>query len=220
MSRVSGVAELVRSMILRGEIASGRRLIELHLAERLRIGRSTLREALRRIEGECLLVADPAGGMRVIRLDAGDVADTLELRMALEASSAGLAARSVHDGHVAPRALGDLQLLAEDAQAAERHGDGEAALLADRHLHRAIAALGAGRPCRDALDHVWDRLFIATANSVVAPEAVPVSGHEHFALLAAIGSGDEDDASAIARRHVRHALDPGGRPGVAARAER
>ncbi len=220
MSRVSGVAELVRSMILRGEIASGRRLVELHLAERLRIGRSTLREALRRLEGEGLLVADPAGGMRVITLGPGEVADTLELRIALEASSAASAARSVQDGHAAPRALDDLQLLADAAQSAERHGNGEAVLLADRHFHRAVTALGAGRPCRDALDHAWDRLFVATANSVVAPEAIAVLGHEHVALLAAIQAGDEDDASQIARRHVLRALDPAGRrPEIAARAD-
>lgn len=185
MSRISGTAELLRLLILGGDIRAGERIVEVHVARRLGVERSALREALRRLEGEGLLVADDAGGMHVLTVDAQELADTLELRAALEALSAGLAARRVRDGDVAPRDLDHLETLADVT---------EPPLSADRNLHRAVAALGGNRLCRDALNHVWDRLVLA--------EHVPTGHHEHRELTAAILAGDEGEATAIARRHV------------------
>jgi DNA-binding GntR family transcriptional regulator len=194
MSRVSGVAELVRLLVLRGAIAPGERLVEVQLRERLRVDRRTLREALRRLEGEGLLVAGESGGMRVIRLDGEELTATLEVRAALEALSAGLAAGRVRDGRVARGAVAALEALAagEDPSAGSR-GD---ALLADRAFHRGIDALAGNALCRDALNRVWDRLLVAAA---------PVAGgppEDHREILAAIVAGDAQEASALARRHV------------------
>src|SRR5688500_11524757 len=104
MSRISGMAELLRLLILGGDLRPGERIVEVHVARRLGVERHALREALRRLEGEGLLVADDAGGMRVIEVDGSDLTATLELRAALEALSAGLAARRVREGEVVPRA--------------------------------------------------------------------------------------------------------------------
>jgi DNA-binding GntR family transcriptional regulator len=201
MSRVSGASELIRSMILRGEIPAGGRLPEAQLADRLRIGRSTLREGLRRLEGDGLLVANPSGGMRVVRLDDSELQATLHVRAALEALSAGLAAQRVKAGDAPPAALLDLRALtdAADAGAAGRR---EPAVLADRHFHRAVGALAANGPCHEALNRVWDRIMVAASASSAPPHRAGPRDHEHRGLLAAIAAGAEDEASALARRHV------------------
>ena len=80
MSRVSGVTELVRVMILRGDFGFGGHLVEFQIAERLGVRQTTLREALRRLEGEGLLVADESGGMHVVRIGERDLEATLQLR--------------------------------------------------------------------------------------------------------------------------------------------
>ena len=170
-------------MILSGEIRPGERVFEVPVARRLAVPRSALREALRRLEGEGLLVADDAGGMRVIELDERELAATLELRAALEGLSAGLAARAVKEGRE-PR---DLETLA---------GVSDRSLVADRHFHRAIAALSGNQPLRDALNHVWDRLVIA-GRETGSPE-------EHRELAAAIASGDEDRAAGEMHRHLAY----------------
>ena len=172
-------------MILGGELRPGERVVEVHVARRLGVERSALREALRRLEGEGLLVADDAGGMHVIVVDERELAATLELRAALEALSAGLAARRVSEGVVVPARLDELRALAEVS---------EPALTADRNFHRAVAAAGGNRLCRDTLNHVWDRLVLAGH--------VPAVPAEHRELVAAIAAGDEEEASAVARRHV------------------
>lgn len=76
LNRVSGLAELIRIVILQGGIAPGELLIEVMLAERFHTSQSTLREALRLLEGRGLLVANESGGMRVVELGPDELADT------------------------------------------------------------------------------------------------------------------------------------------------
>lgn len=189
MSRVSGMVERVRLMVLRGELPAGARVVEVHLAERFDLGRSTLREVLRHLAGNGLLVANESGGMRVVRLDGEELAHTLQVRAALEALSAGLAAERVGRGEVSADAL-------RGAVTAGGRSP-EEALHADRRFHRAVDVLSGNRACQDALDRLWDRLVVATLR---AP-----AGHadaDHRELVAAIAAGDAEEASAIARRHV------------------
>jgi DNA-binding GntR family transcriptional regulator len=187
MSRVSGLAERVRLMVLRGDVRAGERMVELHLAEAFRVGRSTVREVLRQLAGDGLLVANESGGMRVVSLDADELAETLQVRAALEALSAGLAAGRVRDGDLDAGAVRALGRLADTAD-----------LLADRAFHRALDALAANRPAHHALARLWDRLLVAAPDLPVTAQAA----REHHELLAAIAAGDEDEATALARRHV------------------
>lgn len=199
---MSGGVERIRVMILRGEIPAGGRVPEVQLAERLRIGRSTLREALRQLEGDGLLVANPSGGMRVVRLDHEELVATLHVRAALEALSAGQAAQRVRDGDTAPAAVRRLATFAQAADAAARTRGPDGAVLADRTFHRALDALAANGPCREALTRIWDRLVVAAAQPDVPPRRAGAGRDDHRALLAAIAAGDEHEASAMARRHV------------------
>jgi DNA-binding GntR family transcriptional regulator len=206
MSRVSGLVERVRLMVLRGEIPAGGRIVELHLAEAFRVSRSTVREILRQLEGDGLVVANGSGGMRVATLDAEELADTLRVRAALDALSAGRAAERVTEGRAASAALQALDGLAEAADRAMRTGEPQGAVLADRAFHRAVAALAGNAACREALDRVWDRLVVASLGSVVAQPRAGVADREHRELLAAVAAGDAEQASAVARRHVLAAL--------------
>lgn len=187
-------------MILRGEIPPGGRVIEVHLAERLRIGRSTVREVVRHLEGHGLLVANESGGMRVVSLDADDLAATLQVRAALEALGAGMAAERVKDGATAPAAVHALAVLADAAVVATQTATGVTAVIADRNFHRAVVVLASNDPCHDALDRLWDRIIVAAPHSPARPRALV--DREHRELLSAIAAGDAEGATAIARRHV------------------
>jgi DNA-binding GntR family transcriptional regulator len=196
MSRVSGTAELVRVMILGGEIGLGEPIIDERLLERLRVGRGTLREALRRLEGEGILVSSHSGAMRVIEIDQDALRETLQARAALEGLSAGLAARRVRDG-AAP--AGALRTLADAADTAAESATTIAAATADRNFHRAVDALGANDPGQHALAAIWDRLILAAVHHLGgAPRAKP----HHDQLLDAIVAGNEVEAADAARRHV------------------
>jgi len=199
MSRVSGTAERIRVMILGGEFGLGAPIADEPLRQRLGVGRGTLREALRRLEGEGLLVASHSGAMRVVEIDPDALRETLEVRAALEGLSAGRAARRIRDGSAAAGALPALASLAGAADAAAVDGAPVAAAMADRHFHRAVDALGANAPGERALAAIWDRLILARVHGLAgAPRA---SAH-HGPLLDAIGAGAEAEAADAARRHV------------------
>ncbi len=185
-------------MILRGEIAPGRRVIEVHLTQALHTSRSTLREALRLLEGRGLVVANHSGGMRVVELDEERLVDTLHTRAALEELSAAAAARRRRDGELGDEALRELGVLADAVAAPMRSPTAESAVLADRNLHLAISRLAGNRPCHEILDRLWDLLVLAATWS--AEPAGRSQGHGD--LLAAIRDGDEETAAGLARRHA------------------
>jgi DNA-binding GntR family transcriptional regulator len=199
MSRVSGVAERVRVMILSGELGLGEPIVDERLRERLGVGRGVLREALRRLEGEGLLVSSHSGAMRVVEIDRDGVRETVQARAALEALSAGLAARRFRDRAVAVGALRTLQTLADTADGAARSETAVAAAMADRNFHRAVDALGANRSGQRALAAIWDRLILAEVHRLGGTPRV--SSH-HGPLLDAITAGNEAEAADAARRHV------------------
>jgi DNA-binding GntR family transcriptional regulator len=199
MSRVSGVAEQVRVMILRGEIGLGEPIVDERLLERLRVRRGALREALRRLEGEGILVSSHRGAMRVIELDDEALRETVQARAALEGLNAGLAARRVRDGATPAGALRTLEALAEDANAATAAGPTVAAAMADRNFHRAVDALGANRPAQRALAAIWDRLILAHVHRLAG---TPPPNAHHAPLVGAIVAGNESEAADAARRHV------------------
>jgi hypothetical protein len=97
---VSGLVELVRLMILRGEVPAGGRMVELLLAERFGTSLAMVREALRQLEGDGRLIANADGGMRVVELREDALIAALQVRAALEELSAGLAAERLRDGRV------------------------------------------------------------------------------------------------------------------------
>jgi hypothetical protein len=102
-------------------------------------------------------------------------------------------------GTVDPAMLARLERLSAAAARAPR----TSAVLADAHLHRAVAALAGNRPCRDALDRCWDRIVLAAAHDVPGARRVAADGHEHAPLIAAIAAGDADGAASL------HAGTPG-----------
>ncbi|MCT4545160.1 MAG: GntR family transcriptional regulator [Vallitalea sp.] len=74
----------LREAILKGELVAGERLMEKQLAERMGVSRTPIREAIRKLELEGLVVMVPRKGAEVARITHKDVKDVLEVRAALE----------------------------------------------------------------------------------------------------------------------------------------
>ncbi|MCX2963209.1 GntR family transcriptional regulator [Gordonia aquimaris] len=78
------VRETIREAILNGTLAGGTRLIQSELATKLNVSNTPIREALRDLAGEGLVVFDPHRGSRVRTLDLDEVRELYEMRIALE----------------------------------------------------------------------------------------------------------------------------------------
>lgn len=78
------VRETLREAILNGTLPGGTRLIQAELAAQLDVSNTPVREALRDLAGEGLVVFDPHRGSRVRSLDLDEVRELYEMRIALE----------------------------------------------------------------------------------------------------------------------------------------
>src|SRR5215216_791031 len=140
----------VRRMLLDGDIEREQPLAEIPLAARVGVSRPTMRETLRRLEGEGLLRSD-GRRLRVVDLDGAELAGALRMRAALEELHAELAAERVSAGHVAQAQIWDLEEKAAVTAAATAAGDHDEAGRLNREFHRAVNLLAANPVSFDAL---------------------------------------------------------------------
>jgi DNA-binding GntR family transcriptional regulator len=85
------IAARLREDVLAGRLAAGERLSQERLAEQFRVSRVPIRDALRLLQAEGLIVAQPRGGTSVAELSAPDLEELYDMRLALEPALARLA---------------------------------------------------------------------------------------------------------------------------------
>lgn len=91
------VFKALRTAIVQGEFQPGERLMEVTLANKLGVSRTPVREAIRMLELEGLVVMIPRKGAEVANITVKDLRDALEVRMAIEALSVKLACQRIDE---------------------------------------------------------------------------------------------------------------------------
>lgn len=91
------VFNTLRQAILKGELAPGERLMEIQLAEKLGVSRTPIREAIRKLELEGLVLMIPRKGAEVARISEKNLKDVLEVRRSLEELAIELACQRMTD---------------------------------------------------------------------------------------------------------------------------
>lgn len=197
-SVVEAAVAALKAGIRRGDYAPGQRLVVADLEGQLGLSGAALREALSLLAGQGLVELAPHRGAQVRRLDPEALAETYEMREALEGMAARLAARRADAA--AQEAL-RAALAVSDATAAA--ADLHAFIGANNALHAAVLA-AAGRPrlaaAAEALSLPLDRLNV---RRLALPEVMQAAAAEHRAIVAAVLAREEDAAEALMRAHVR-----------------
>lgn len=91
------VFNTLRQAILTGELKPGERLMEIHLADRLGVSRTPIREAIRKLELEGLVTMIPRKGAQVAKITEKNLKDVLEVRRALDMLAVRLACHRMQD---------------------------------------------------------------------------------------------------------------------------
>lgn len=91
------VFNTLRQAILIGELKPGERLMEIHLADRLGVSRTPIREAIRKLELEGLVVMIPRKGAQVAKITEKNLKDVLEVRRALDMLAVRLACERMNE---------------------------------------------------------------------------------------------------------------------------
>jgi DNA-binding GntR family transcriptional regulator len=185
----------IRSAILTCEFQPGQELHEQVLAERFRVTRSPVRDALLRLEQEGLVTVLPRQGYRVNSISMSDVEDIFDLRLLIQPACAVAAARA---DDTALRALNRFRDYTNEGQE-----EGEF-IEYNTAFHRAIEDL-AGNPymmvlARD-LDEQFERLVRISLRAFKFEQVRDVCA-EHNAILTAIQAHDADRAYRLAYEHA------------------
>lgn len=90
------VFKTLRQAILTGELKPGERLMEIHLANKLGVSRTPIREAIRQLELEGLVIMVPRKGAQVASITEKSMSDVLEVRLALEKLAVELASKRIN----------------------------------------------------------------------------------------------------------------------------
>lgn len=90
----------IREAIILGELKPGERLMEVQLAEKMGVSRTPIREAIRKLELEGLVVMVPRKGAHVADLTKKDIIDVLEVRAVLDGLATQLAAERISDSEI------------------------------------------------------------------------------------------------------------------------
>jgi DNA-binding GntR family transcriptional regulator len=190
------VHDLLRRAIIAGELPSGAILNERQMAEQLGVSTTPLKEALRRLEGEGLIVTEPRRGIRVT-FDAAQAEEMALARAALESMIARMAATRIDDSGV--ERLSAIIAKMTEATAASATDD----LIALNELfHDAIHEISRCSYLQRIL--VGQRVYVHTARQFILgdpAERIRALG-EHRAIFDALARRDSDTAEREMRDHV------------------
>lgn len=189
--------ELIRGM----SSPPGSILSENALTERLRVGRTPLREAVSRLVHEGLLVRLPQRGLLINTLSAEDIRELYEVREALEVMCARSAAIRVSEGDLD----GFRVLLEESRRAIDAGIDWLKYRELDHQFHTALARVGGNRRARMMLDSMFDAAVLDPWFGKIS--AIPGQLHrsvlEHSAIVEGLAARDPDVAAAAVRAHAQ-----------------
>lgn len=188
---------LLRDRIISLRLRPGAPIDETRLMRELAVGRTPIREALKRLSQESLVTIVPYRGIFVGEINITDLAKISEVRAELEPLVTRLAIERATEEQRAAAAD-----LLEDLRALEARLDWRELIRIDQRIHHLIYVSAHNRFLAETLRHYLDlalRLWFLALERLTGLDRVL---GEHRALLRAMLDREPDRGAAVARRHV------------------
>lgn len=200
-SMVDEVARVLRQRIFSGIYPPGELLRQVQLSEDLKVSRTPLREALRMLQSEGLVEAEGARGVSVARADRGRLLNAYALREMLD----GLAARQAAE-RGAHRAHGLLDPIIEQQLGTLEPWSPLDYTRFNVEFHIAIMELADNEFLNAQLAVVRLTSTVFAPAVLICKDRARPAVAEHASVVAAIASGDGEEAERLARRHIRETM--------------
>ena len=191
------VFNTLRQAILKGELEPGERLMEIQLAERLGVSRTPIREAIRKLELEGLVLMIPRKGAEVAKISARSLRDVLEVRRALEELAIELACQRMSEEEV-----GNLQKAQEDFKKAIAEGDAMKIAETDEHFHDVIYEGTQNAKLIQMLNNLREQMYRYRVEYLKDIAVRRTLADEHRSICEALRAGDETKALDYIRVHI------------------
>ena len=195
---VEQVYQRLLDAISEGTLAPGERLTQEDIAERLAVSRQPVLQALRQLKKDGFVLDAPGRGVLVAPLDAEWIAQVYQVRGALDALAARLAAS--HRYRIDPK-------LIEYGRKAARGRNVKAMIDADMAFHSAIYAASRNPLIEQSAHQHWRHLRRVMGAVLQSSRQRENLWDEHEAIAKAIAGGDGERAAALINDHSRQASE-------------
>ena len=196
------VFNTLREAILRGELKPGERLMEIQLANKLGGSRTPIREAIRKLELEGLVLMIPRKGAEVAQITEKSLRDVLEVRRALENLAVQLACL-----RMSPQTLADLKAAARAFEEILGGEDVTAVAEADVAFHDVIYMATDNQRLISLLNNLREQMYRYRVEYLKKKECHKQLLWEHQEIIRAIEAGEIDVATKITEQHIDNQVE-------------
>lgn len=194
------VFENIRGAIMDGTLKPGERLMEIQLAELLGVSRTPIREAIRKLELEGLVVMLPRKGAYVANISKKDLVDILEVRIGLEGMAAFYAAERISDEGVKK-----LEKISEELKEYVCKNDVKNMLIKDEEFHNCIFEFTGNSRLKSMMLSVWETVYRFRLKYMSDYSSAVNIVDEHKKIIDALKKGKADLAEKLAKEHIEKA---------------
>lgn len=196
------VFNTLRRAILRGELKPGERLMEIQLANKLGVSRTPIREAIRKLELEGLVLMIPRKGAEVAEITEKNLRDVLEVRCALEELAVQLACDRIDKSGVK-------ELRAAAGRFRDMLGSDDITQIAeaDEAFHDVIFKATDNGRLIQLLNNLREQMYRYRIEYLKKKECYPQLLEEHETIIEAIEAHDKDKATLITGQHINNQVD-------------
>lgn len=191
------VFQTLRQAILRGELKPGERLMEIHLAQRLGVSRTPIREAIRKLELEGLVTMIPRRGAEVAQITEKSMNDVLEVRRAMDALCAELACDRITEEELA-----QLREACDRFEQSVNTGDVKKIAQADVALHDIIVHATGNQRLIQLVNNLAEQMYRYRFEYIKDFTQHRHLIEEHRIIYEAIVQKDKETAAQAARTHI------------------
>lgn len=191
------VFNTLRQAILKGELKPGERLMEIQLADRLGVSRTPIREAIRKLELEGLVVMIPRKGAEVAKITEKDLKDVLEVRCALEELAVELACAKITASQVE-----ELKNCMNEFNELIGKKDVTALAEKDEQFHDIIFAATNNDRLVQLLNNLREQMYRYRVEYLKDSNAHGMLIEEHQAIVQNLESGNVAEAKKIINDHI------------------
>ena len=196
------VFNTLRQAILRGELKPGERLMEIQLANKLGVSRTPIREAIRKLELEGLVLMIPRKGAEVAEITEKSLRDVPEVRRALEELAVELVCEKITEEQIQ-----DLKDAAEEFKESLESGDITRIAEADVKFHDVIYMATDNQKLIQLLNNLREQMYRYRVEYLKRSDFHQQLIDEHEEIIETIESGQKDRAVQVVCQHVDNQVE-------------
>lgn len=191
------VFNTLRQAILIGDLKPGERLMEIHLANKLGVSRTPIREAIRKLELEGLVTMIPRRGAEVAQITEKSMNDVLEVRRSMDALCVELACERISE-----QELDDLENACDDFAEAVKTKDIRKIAHADVALHDIIVQATGNRRLVQLINNLSEQMYRYRFEYLKDISRHQSLIKEHRMIYEGIRKRNKEEASSAAKLHI------------------